>query len=236
MSVELLPPDIPGYEGGPYSHQPDLLHEPLFFLAHLYSCVHSEEAEEALFGADYEAAAEFQRGLIEAAEWPVFSLPLANGHWLSVVYRAFEDESGVDYLVHHPDWPVAEQIAGDEGHFSGPGLSWAELRAAAWNGIGGGSTDDPLARLLLLFPALCDDDVPEDAAEAVAGALAALTRVADPRRAAEHLVADQGPAGRATWSVGDSGVWTCDGSYAQRSRGSLPGDRLARISTALNAG
>jgi hypothetical protein len=240
MSVELppLPPlpqlEIPGYQGGPYSHQPDLLREPLFLLAHLYGCVHSEEAEEALFGADYEAAAEFQRALMEAGGWPVFALPLAAGHWLYVVYRTVEDESGVDYLVHHPEWPAVETIASDEGSFSGPGLSWAELRAAAGNGIGGGSTDDPDARLLLLLPALGDDQAPADAAGAVAGALAALTRVEDPRRAAEHLLAGQGPAGPARWSVGETGVWTCDGTYAHRSTGALPGERLARISAALH--
>lgn len=151
-SVDLPPAEIPGYPDGPYSHQPGLLDQPLFILGHLYGCVHSEEAEEALFGADYEASAEFHRALREAAEWPTFALPLPGEHWLYVVYRTFEDDPGVDYLVYHQDWDSAETIASDEGHFRGPGLSWAELEAVALNGVPGGSTDDQHARLLLMLP------------------------------------------------------------------------------------
>jgi hypothetical protein len=36
----------------------------------------------------------------------------------------------------------------------GPALSWPELAAVAFNGLPGGNTDDPTARLL---PALGDD-------------------------------------------------------------------------------
>ncbi|MFD4737967.1 hypothetical protein ACFWNR_25050 [Streptomyces virginiae] len=69
----------------------------------------------------------------------------------------------------------------------GPGPSRAELTAAADNGLPGGSTTDPHARLLLLLPALGDDAVPDDAVRRLAGALRARTRVASPGRTGPWL-------------------------------------------------
>ncbi|MFD9620964.1 hypothetical protein ACFWB2_27270 [Streptomyces virginiae] len=69
----------------------------------------------------------------------------------------------------------------------GPGPSWAELSAAADNGLPGGSTTDPHARLLLLLPALGGDAVPDDAVRRLAGALRARTRVASPGRTGPWL-------------------------------------------------
>lgn len=233
-SVGVPPAEIPGYQGGPLSHQPERLDEPLFYIGHLYGCVHSPEAEEALFGADYEASEGYHRELMQAGQWPVFEVPLAGGHKVYIVYRTFEGDPGIDYLVHHPEWDVAEVIASDEGHFRGPGLSWAELTAAAFSGIPGGSTDDPRARLLLLLPAFGDARAADDATATVAQALDAHTHVEDAQLAAEHLLEGQGPAGPAYWTENEAGVWVCDGRYAYRSVAALPQDRLARISAALS--
>ncbi|MFG2260097.1 hypothetical protein [Streptomyces mirabilis] len=126
-SADLHPARIPGYDGGPLTHQVGLLDEPLFWLGHLYSCVQSEEVEELLFGADYDAAGDFQRRLWERAEWPTFTVPLADDHRVHIVYRTFADDTGIDYLLYHPDWDQAELLAQDDGHFMGPGLSWPEL-------------------------------------------------------------------------------------------------------------
>ena len=232
--IELPPVAIPGYEGGPFAHRPELLDEPLFTIGHLYGCAHSEETEEALFGGDFEAAGLLHAALIHADRWPLFALPLVGGHRLYVVYRAFPDDPGVDYLLHHPDWDSAELLASDEGHFHGPGLSWSELETAAFNGRPGGSTQDPHARLLLLLPALGDDQVDGTPVQIVTQALAAYTRVDDPARVAELLLDGQGPAGPAHWLTEADGVRTCDGTYAYRSHGALAGHRLARISAALN--
>ena len=232
--IELPPAEIPGYEGGPFAHRSELLDEPLLTIGHLYGCAHSEEAEEALLGGDFEAAGRVHDQLIHADRWPLFALPLAGGHRLDVVYRAFPDDPGVDYLLHHPEWDSAEPLASDEGHFHGPGLSWPELETAAFNGIRGGSTQDPQARLLLLLPTLGDDEVDGTAVQIVARALAARTRVDDPTRVAELLLDGQGPAGPARWRTETDGTRTCDGTYAYRSHGALVGHRLARISAALD--
>lgn len=233
-AMELPPQQIAGYTSATFVHRPELLDEPLFVIGHLYGCAHSEEAEEALFGADYEAAGQLHDALIHGDRWPVFAVPLHAGHRLYVVLRAFPDDPGVDYLLHHPDWDQAETLAGDEGHFCGPGLSWLELERAAFGSPPGGSTDDPLTRLLLLLPALGDDQVSHAAVQVLARALAARTRVGHAERVAELLLEGQGQAGPARWYVDDHGVWVCDGSYAHRSPGALAHHRLARISAALN--
>ncbi|MFF2814056.1 hypothetical protein ACFVT9_00835 [Kitasatospora cineracea] len=143
------PAVIPGYDGGPYRHRPELLDEHLFRV----------------------------------------------GHLLHVVCRAFAEDEGIDYLLHHPGWAAAEPPAGDEGCFSGPGLCWDELVAAVDNGLPGGSTADPHARLLLLLPAFGDADAPAGAVERLAAALRARARFAEPERLAAALPAVQGPCG-----------------------------------------
>jgi len=54
--ADMHPDRIPGYDGGPFAHLPELLDEPLSWLGYLYPCVQREEAGELLFGADYDAA------------------------------------------------------------------------------------------------------------------------------------------------------------------------------------
>ncbi|MFF3288089.1 hypothetical protein [Streptomyces sp. NPDC003023] len=236
-SADVVPARIPGYDGGPLTHRPELLDERLFWLGHLVSCAQSsEEAAESLLGADHDAACEFQHVLHQRADWPAFTVPLTGGHRLYVVLRTFEDDSGTDYLLHHPDWDRAEHLAQDDGHFMGPALSWPELAAAVDNGLAGGSTTDPDARLLLLLPALGDNDVPDVAVERLTSALRALVGADDPEAAAAALLESQGPAGTSTWITRDDGARVSDGCYSLRNpanRFALPPDRLVRVSAAL---
>ncbi|OEJ94450.1 hypothetical protein [Streptomyces thermolilacinus] len=125
------PARLPGCGGGPLTHRPGLLEEPLFWLGHLSSCVHSDETGELLWGADHDAAGDFQDGLWTRADWPSFTVPLADEHRLHVVYRTLADDMGIDYLLHHPDRDQAELLARDDGHFMGPGLSRPEHRRSA---------------------------------------------------------------------------------------------------------
>ncbi|WP_254898172.1 hypothetical protein [Kitasatospora sp. NA04385] len=234
-SVDMHPGRIPGYDSGPLAHLPELLDEPRFWLGHLYSCVQSEEAEELLFGADYDAAEDFHRRLSGRADWPVFTVPVTAGR-LHVVYRNLEEDTGTDYLLHHPGWDRAELLAQDDGHFMGPGLSWPELTAAADNGLAGGSTTDPDARLLLLLPAFGDTALPAAAAERLAEALRNRTAVEDPEQLAAALLEGQGPCGPTRWTATGDGHRTNDGRYSFRNptnRFALPADRLARVTAAL---
>lgn len=153
-----------------------------------------------------------------------------------MVYRTVADDTGTDYLLHHPDWDQAELLARDDGHFMGPGLSWPELVAAADNTLPGGSTTDPHSRLLLLLPAFGDDAVPDDAVGRLAGALHARTSVEDPETLASALLQDQGAPGPARWTIAGHGFSGNDGEYSFRNptkRFTLSADRLARVAAAL---
>ncbi|MDN3272490.1 hypothetical protein [Streptomyces sp. MA15] len=236
-SPQAAPARIPGYDGGPFQYQPEVLDEHLFWLGHLrnyYS--ESEEAEELVGGTDEEEAGALQSRLLGGDTWPVFTVPLAGDHRLYVVYRAFEENEGIDYLLHHPDWDETEQLAQDDGHFMGPGLSWAELTAAADNRLPGGSTTDAHARLLLLLPAFSDDAVPDGAVERLTAALRAYTRLESPERLAAALLEDQGPCGPVHWTKAEGGYPINDGEYSFRNpanRFAWPAARLARVATAL---
>ncbi|MFF2751330.1 hypothetical protein ACFVVA_38060 [Kitasatospora sp. NPDC058048] len=236
-SAELHPAQIPGYDGGPLSQRTELLDDPLFWLGHLYSCVMSEEAEELLFGADYEAAEQFHRRLRELDDWPTFTIPVDGGHVLHVVCRTLKDDSGTDYLLYHSDWEQAELLARDDGHFMGPGLSWPELVSVADSALPGGSTNDPHARLLLLLPAFGDDALPDVAVDRLASALRACTGVEAPELLATAILDGQGQCGPAHWSVTAASVRINDGSLSFRNPGNafaLPATRLARVATALS--
>lgn len=227
--------EIPGYQGHPLVHRPELLEEPLFWLGHLYSGAFDEDTEELLFGADYDAAEAFHRELYERVEWPVFTIPLAAGHLLHVVHRAWKDDPGVDYLRHHPGWGRALLLAKKDGHSMGPALSWPELFSAADNGLPGGSTADPHSRILLLLPALGDDSAPDGAAPRLTAALRALTTVGAPGELAAALADAQGAAGESRWTTRD-GVRVDDGAYSYRNPSNsfaLAPEELARVSGAL---
>jgi hypothetical protein len=234
--MDLHPTQLPGYNGGPFTRRPELLGENLFWLGHLHSCVHSEEAEQLLFGANYRAAGEFRRRVWKRADWPAFTIPLLGGHRIHVVYRTFEEDEGIDYLLHHPDWERAELIARDDGHFMGPGLSWPELIAAADTAVPGGTSGDALSRVLLLLPAFGDDDTPNSAVDRLATAVRARTNVEAPDLVAAELLRSQGAPGPVRWTTTDDGVRVSTGRYSFRNpanRFALPTPRLARVSDAF---
>jgi hypothetical protein len=227
---------IPGYEHGPLAEGSAYLDDPLFWPVHLGSCLRGEDAQRAAFGADWDAAVELNRRLSAAHEWPVFSLPLRSGHTIHVVYRNFEGDRGVDYLIHHPAWSAAEILAVDDGHFMGPGTAWPELLSAARQPAAEG-VDDSDARLLLLFPTLGDALLPDDAAAALTAALAALTLIEEPAEVSRTLLEKQGQWAPAHWRLAD-GIWINDGGHSYRNpynSFAVPESRLLEISNALNA-
>jgi hypothetical protein len=234
-SADLHPARLPGYGDEPFTHRPELLNERLFWLAHLHNWADSTDVEELLYGADYEAAGAFQHRLFAQADWPTFTIPLRAGHRLHIVYRTFEEDEGVDYLLHHPDWDRTELLATEEGHFMGPGLSWPELVAAAGNALPGGTTTDPHARLLLLLPALGDDAPPDDAKDRLAAALRARAKAEAADTLAAALLEAQGLWGPARWTTTERGVRINDGEYSVRNPANLAlsPDRLASVSVAL---
>ncbi|KOX30876.1 hypothetical protein ADL06_11195 [Streptomyces sp. NRRL F-6491] len=228
---------IPGYEQGPLVQGSAYLNDPLFWPVHFGTCLRSEDAQRAAFGADWDAAADLLHLLHDEREWPVFDVPLRSGHTFHVVYRNVEGERGVDYLIHHPTWPAAETVAVDDGHFMGPGTAWPELLSVARQPTTGG-LDDADARLLLLFPTLGDALLPDDAATTLTSALAARTVIEEPAEVARMLLHHQGQWAHAHWRRAD-GAWINDGGHSHRNPANafaLPPSRLVEISDALNDG
>ncbi|WP_327412269.1 hypothetical protein [Streptomyces sp. NBC_01233] len=166
----------------------------------------------------------------------MFTVPVAGGLRLHVVYENADDDAGVDYVAHHPEWDDAEVLARDAGHWRGPGLSWPELVRTADNGLPGGTTTDPGTRLLLLLPALGDTDLPADAGKRLAACLRDRLGAAQPGRLAASVLRHQGMAGPARWTTGTHGVQADDGKHSFRNpanRDALPDCRLAQVSAAL---
>ncbi|MGP3979420.1 DedA family protein [Streptomyces sp. 8N114] len=227
--------EIPGYAHGPLVDGSAYLDQPLFWPVHLGTCLRGEEAQRAAFGADWDAAMDLYRALSAAHEWPVFEVTLRPGHTIYVVYRNLDGDPGVDYLIHHPTWSAAEPIAVDDGHFMGPGMAWHELLNVAVQPTPDGETH-VTARLLLLFPALGDTQLSDDAVGTLTTALAARTQIEEPAEVAKMLLSAQGQWEPANWhSAG--GSWINDGRHSHRNPRNafaLPAERLLEISTALN--
>lgn len=208
----------------------------MFWWGHLDACLRGGTPRSWLGHHDTFGLRAFSRRLWAGADQPVFTVPLADGLRLHVVYRNAAEDVGVDYVVHHPDWVEAEFLARDDGHWRGPALSWDELVGVADNGLPGGTTTDPDTRLLLLLPALGDGDVPAGAGKRLAACLRDRLAAAEPGRLAAAVLRHQGPAGPSRWSTDAHGVRTDDGSYSFRNpanRDALPDCRLAQVSAAL---
>lgn len=67
--------------------------------------------------------------LMATGPWPTFSVERSDTASLHVVWRNYEDESGVDLLLASADG--VHRLSSLEGHFSWPGLSWEECSKIA---------------------------------------------------------------------------------------------------------
>ncbi|WP_305783587.1 hypothetical protein [Symbioplanes lichenis] len=133
---------------------------------------------------------------------------------------------GYDFVV-LPGGGRCISVAGVEGHFSGPGLSWPELQRLVARGTLGTAAQ----RLLLFLPATGDANLPPDAVTDVARALLSVGNTTCgydiAREAAEQLL-----AGGPRWTTeGEARV--CDGDHAVRRAGGLPEDDLLAVTRAL---
>lgn len=238
--------DLPldGFSGylfqGPYTEHPEFLDDEVFWLYHLsrspFVWSYAEKAQEDfLLKPHEEACDEFHQRLLRDAEWTAFPVPLKSGSSLHIVYSPMEESHVcVGYHLSHPGWDQTETLAYLYGNYDGyPALSWPELAAAAGSGVPGGSTEDPHKRLILLWPAMGDDAIPEQAAATLSAALSACTSVPDPDRLARLFVAAQKCA---RWRFEDSVRVTDHRASVRTPPGhhrSLSRDGLARVSAAL---
>lgn len=232
------PVRIPGYHSeNPLNRRPELLDERLFWLVHLYDGAQGEIGRQ-LFGPEHawDDYVRFQRRVWRRDALPTFTLPLATGHCLYVVYSISDGDAGVVYLLHHPDWDEADVIAVHAGEGMVPGLSWPELLAASDNGPSGTGNIDSHARLLLLLPACADGSVPGGAVRRLAAALRARVGVEAPEVLASAIVERWSASGPVRWRTTGAGVRVNDGTYSFRNPdtfSALTGASLVRVSAAL---
>lgn len=198
---------IPGYEDDPLADGAYLLDEQLFWPVHLLQCTSGHEdrsVRRSAFGVDQADLWPFYERVSDERQWPVLSIPLPAGHLLHVVYRNFVEDYGVDDLLHHPGWEAIVPLATVEGHYRGPGLCWPELLAASRAPAGAGEITSPDARMLLLLPIMSDADLPADAEDVLAAALAARGTTRNARALARLLLEEQEPWGPQRWRVEQS--------------------------------
>ncbi|MEV7603003.1 hypothetical protein AB0O91_37115 [Kitasatospora sp. NPDC089797] len=223
---------IDGYDEDPLVAGEELLSHPGFWAAYLMWMCETEEDEPAAewFGADGADADDAYRALTADGSRPVFRIPFGGRHTAVVMSRNSPDDSGTEYFVTHPDWQPGRHgyLATVDGHQAGPGLSWQELHhIAATPDRTAPGLHDRHARLLLLLPALGDEDTPPDAAGAVAEALAGVGAPAGEAPRVAALLLDHPLWEAAHWSLpgrsplggGEQpfgGILRCDGPYSPR--------------------
>ncbi|MFI6730836.1 hypothetical protein NRF20_43280 [Streptomyces sp. R-74717] len=165
---------IDGFENDPLVAGENLLDLPGFWAAYLLWLCQTEEddPDPGWFGADEADTDAAYEALTDEERWPAFPIPFGGGHTALVVGRNLADDAGTEYFITHPDWDRHGYLATLDGHQAGPGLSWRELMHLAHTPAPDApGVQAPYARLLLLLPALGDEDLPEDAAGLLSHAL-----------------------------------------------------------------
>lgn len=160
-----------GVDGSP------MLTRPGFWAVHLLPVLEAELDEEyaELFGVGVRDMRGTYRRLTDDAAWPVFPVPLGDGQVVAAVYRNVVEEEDLDFLL-------VPQDGSDCVALAVPGLSWAQLCAAAER------ADDPATALLLLAPALGDDAALEPSVvAALTGALNAVGVAGDAEEIATRM-------------------------------------------------
>ncbi|MGW1979550.1 hypothetical protein [Streptomyces sp. NPDC001889] len=242
---------IDGWEEAPVVAGEELLALPGFWAAHLLWLSGTEEHDPTLswFGVDGADADAACSALSDEDRWPVFRIPFAGGHTAMVLCWNLPDDPGTEYVITHPGWGRRHAgLATVGGHSSGPGLSWRELHHIARTpDLTAPGVHAEFARLLLLLPALGDQDLPGEAVGVVGGALlhAGLPKELVPSLA-RVLLTDHPLWEPAAWAFPSAsplsggrepfpGILHCDGltsprcgTHPARGIGREQSDRLAR--------
>jgi len=163
------------------------LTRPAFWAAYLARMWGMDDSDSRLVAEWFETDRTAADAAWDAHLWQVADIrvPLDGGHTLWVTSRELPTDWGTDYEITHPGWGRTTRLAtidryvalrlGTAEHSAGPGLSWRELtHIATTTDQSAPGVHDPRTRLLLLLPALGDEDVPADAADLIGRALASV--------------------------------------------------------------
>lgn len=183
---------------------------PAYFLS---QNIEDEDLVLAAFGCSESASRTAYERLASPSAWPVFPIALRGQNRLSVIYRNFPDDRGVDYTLFPGPSGVSETIAAVEGSFRGPGISWPEL-----DGIVQAEANpyDSAQLLLLLAPMYGDGAGVDQAVERFSEALTRVGAGGDTGELAEALAFGGDMWGEPTWTRDDHDIWGCDGEHSVR--------------------
>jgi hypothetical protein len=167
------------------------------------------------FDADPADIEQYAEALHAADCWPYLTVDLHKGHRLHILYRNYEDDPGLDYLLQPAGAETLIEVATLEGHFRGPALAWSELETFA---------GAPWA-LLLLLPLMGADDRPAGAEGRVSAALTAVGVRRNRRKLARELITPGNQMwGPVEW-VEKAGSLVCLGRHSVRGPACSPGHR-----------
>ncbi|RSS87045.1 hypothetical protein EF903_17895 [Streptomyces sp. WAC05292] len=174
-------------------------------------CVPEPPPTPEWFGADSADAYAVHDALTDEDNRPVFRIPFGGGH-TAVVVNGSEDR-GTHYLITHPDWERHGHLATINGPQAGPGLSWRELlHIAETPDRESPGIHDRYARLLLLLPAMSDEETlferiyamaPTPAIDAIAEALVRVGVMADKTVRMAEILVDHPLWDPTSWSLSD---------------------------------
>ncbi|MEU4693702.1 hypothetical protein [Actinoplanes sp. NPDC023714] len=213
----------------------DLVTTPGFWPAHLGDVVDDEELLAEAWGVDEDTVRATYQRLSSSAAWPVFAVDLGGGARLAAVWRNYDEDAAMDFLI----VPAGEQdcilLATVGGNHVGPGISWAELAGLAERAERAGLAEraelagladrqpDPLRRahvLLVFLPMMADEKASsKKAAKQVRKALKATGASGDLDELVEWLVSENACFGPVPWGRADGGTTICEDVSSPRSPG-----------------
>ncbi len=204
-----------------------LMDRPGFWAAHFYDVIDDEDLLAEVWQVGPDVIEEAGDLLTDRGAWPLFEIELGGGAALAAIYRNFEDELGVDYLLSTGREGAWIEIANIEGHFRGPGISWPELVRVSRR-----QPPEEQARTLLLLAPILGDLEAEQNLDVIADALRSCGALREVEPLAGLIASENAFFETARWSTTPDGLTVCDAHHARRTS-AMPPDELRAVTNAL---
>ncbi len=188
------------------------LDDATFWPAHLLAAGGARDAP-ASFDVDLADVDAVLDELQRMDRWPAFAVSVGDRNNINLIWRNFDEDMGIDYVLTGEGFESSLVVAALEGGFVGPAWSWRELLDLAEQPDTRRSTAE---RLLILLPALGDADLPSTAVDVVADAVTAVGGSRNQIDIARQLLAASGRYWGATHWFRRNGVSVCLGEHSLR--------------------
>ncbi|ALG13382.1 hypothetical protein [Kibdelosporangium phytohabitans] len=191
----------------------DIVDDPAFWPFFL-AFVNATNSPFDAFDIDPADSSALDSVLTDESRWPVFTIPVGDGHRVRIVLNNLPDDPSVEYLLDPADGGNAVHFANLDGHFRGPGMSWAELTATS---LQPDPVLSPAERMLFLLPSLGDTETPATAPRIIAAALTSVGATQSQEALAVELIEAPHFWLPVTWRTTDGVTW-CSGTHALRTK------------------